>query len=75
MSIGLIKRSAMHSLVQNQAAFQPTDLSSMTKVKLLEFSESIGLDLSASLSKAKVIDAISSSDEFKGYETLRKWRH
>ena len=53
--------------------FEATDLNSMTKVKLLEFSETIGLELNSTLTKRKLIVAIESSSEFHSYEKIRKW--
>jgi len=73
MSVGAIRRTTIHGMIQRQANFEPTNLNSMTKVKLLEFAKSIKLDLSSSLSKKKLVEAIDSSAEFKSYEKKRKW--
>lgn len=40
-----------------------TELESMTKAQLMEYADSIGVDVSASLTKAEIIDAIRGSED------------
>ena len=49
-----------------------TDLKVMTKAKLIEFGNSIGLHLDGKLKKDALIEAIKSSSEFADFEEDRK---
>ena len=73
MPVSIKSRTAIHEKLRTQDMFEATDLNSMTKVKLLDFSETIGLELNSTLTKKKLIVAIESSSEFHSYEKIRKW--
>jgi hypothetical protein len=73
MPVSIKNRTAIHEKLRQQDMFEATDLNSMTKVKLLDFSETIGLELNSTLTKKKLVSAIESSSEFQSYERIRKW--
>jgi len=73
MPVSTKNRTAIHGLINKQAAFESTNLNAMTKAKLLEFAETIDLELSSTLTKKKLIVEIESSSEFQSYEKIRRW--
>ena len=55
-----------------------TDVSSLTKAEISTFASKIGLSVSTTLTKAKMLETVLDSGEFRTYENLRKteesWR-
>ena len=65
-----VKRATLQVLANklSQPDSYKTDLTGLTKTKLIEFANSIGLELNSKLKKSDLIESIESSKNFVDYE-------